>query len=117
MAQSDSSATGLFSKDAWMAFVAHMAIALVVVAPIGYAGAQSVARTEAERATQQAASTINAQLTGIRERQARFEAEIEHFKVYVEDTNEAVEQVDGKLDRLLERHYGNDDRAQPDPRR
>lgn len=85
----------LFSKDAWMAFVAHAAVAVVLVGPIAYGMAQTVAADQADKAVESATKEIQPQLSQIREKQARFEADIQHMK-------QDIEKIDRNIEKLLD---------------
>jgi peptidoglycan hydrolase CwlO-like protein len=97
MAQSD-----LFSREAWMAFLAHATMAIVVVAPIGYTLAKDVAQDEADRAVRESSAEITPQLQAIREKQARFEADIEYIRLNVNDVNTKVDRILNRMDRIYD---------------
>ena len=112
---------GLFSRNAWMAFIAHLAVAVVVIAPAVYAGAQHIARAEAEKAVNTA--TVSAQeaiedvkdeaqahnlqaereLGAIRSKQAEFGVDIDSVKRRLTRIEETTVRTDQKIDRLIER--------------
>ena len=76
-----------FSRTAWLAFVAHLALAFVVVAPLAYGAAQYVAEKEATEVVAETSAKLqeafgeyereqSRNLTHIKAKQYQFETEI-----------------------------------------
>ena len=103
-----------FSRTAWLAFVAHLALAFVVVAPLAYGAAQYVAEKEATEVVTE--TTLRLQeafseyerdqqksVAQIRSKQYQFETDIEAMKARLARIEATSDRIDGKLDRLIER--------------
>ena len=102
----------LFSKSAWMAFVAHLAVALVIITPAVYAGAEYVAQKEAAEAAGNAVSKVTESIATHREeelqslaelriKQQGFATDIEAIKLRLARIEQGTDRIDDKLDLLL----------------
>lgn len=77
----------LFSKEAWLAFLAHAAIALVFLAPIAFTAASTVAHNEADRAIEASMEEVLPKLREMREKQILLSAEINFIKLQLDRIN------------------------------
>lgn len=81
-------------------------MAFVVIAPVGYAAANYVAKQEADRAVRQATDELRPTITEIERHQAVLSTELRHLKDDINTLSSQNEKILEKLEKLDERLDG-----------
>lgn len=100
----------LTNKDQWAAFIGHMMLGMVVLWPIIYASVSSVAQEKVEMSAKDIKhdlSTLNATVQDMKVVQQRNSTNVENIQKEQVNQRESLRDINGKLDRLIERESSN----------